>query len=95
MITDTATQAAKGNNSNVRAPTNATLLVTDTKLYVPVVALSTLDNTGLLQQLKFAFKRTINWNKYRSDKTKNAKTNILSYLIDPLSFENKYDRILY
>ena len=38
--------------------------ITDTKLYVLVVTLSTQENTKLLQQLKSAFKRVINWNKY-------------------------------
>ena len=38
--------------------------ITVTKLYVPVVALSTLDNAKLLKQFKLGFKRTINWNKY-------------------------------
>ena len=38
--------------------------ITDTKLYVPVVSLSTQDNTKLLQQL--GFRRTIDWNKYQS-----------------------------
>ena len=41
--------------------------ITVTKLYVPVVTLSTQDNTKLLQQLKSGFKGTINWNKYQSD----------------------------
>ena len=40
--------------------------ITDTKLYVPVVTLSTQENTKLLQQLKSGFKRVINWNKYLS-----------------------------
>ena len=40
--------------------------ITETKLYVPVVTLSTKDNAKLLQQLKSGFKRTINWNKYQS-----------------------------
>ena len=44
----------------------ATFLITDAKLYVPVVTLSTQDNAKLLEQLKSGFKRTINWNKYRS-----------------------------
>ena len=35
--------------------------ITDTKLYDPVVTLSTQDNAKLLQQLKLGFKRTINW----------------------------------
>ena len=38
-------------------------VITDTKLYVPVVTLSTQDNAKLLEQLKSGFKRVINWNK--------------------------------
>ena len=38
--------------------------ITETKLYAPVVTLSTQDNAKLLQLLKSGFKRTINWNKY-------------------------------
>ena len=34
--------------------------ITGTKLYVPVVTLSTQDYTKLLNQLKSGFKRTIN-----------------------------------
>ena len=44
-----------------------TFTITDTKFYVPVVTLSTQDNAKLLQQLKYGFKITINWNKYQSD----------------------------
>ena len=40
--------------------------VTDTKLYVPVVTLSTDDNVKLLQQLESGFKARINWNEYQS-----------------------------
>ena len=39
--------------------------ITDTKRYVPVVTLSTQDNTKLLRQLKPGFKRRINWSKYQ------------------------------
>ena len=42
----------------------AIFTITETKLYVPVVTLSTQDNAKLLTQLKSGFKRTINWNKY-------------------------------
>ena len=42
---------------------------TDTKLCVPVVALSTQYNPKLFEQLKAGFKRTINWNKYHSKVT--------------------------
>ena len=40
--------------------------IIETKLYVPVVTLSTQDNAKLLQQLNSDLKRTINWNKYQS-----------------------------
>ena len=41
-----------------------TFAITDTKLYVPVLTLSTQDNAKLFEQLNSSFKRTINWNKY-------------------------------
>ena len=45
---------------------NATFKITDAKLYIPVVTLSTQDNSKLLPQLKYGFKRVISWNKYLS-----------------------------
>ena len=36
--------------------------IAETNLYVPVVTLSTQDNSKLLQKLKSGFKRAINWN---------------------------------
>ena len=49
------------------SPTNANFKKTDTKLCVPEVTLSAENDNKLLQQLKTGLKRTINWNKYRSD----------------------------
>ena len=46
-----------------------TFEITDTKLYVPVVTLSTQENTKFFQQLKSGFKRVINWNKYLSNQS--------------------------
>ena len=51
--------------SNTAGSQEATFSITVKKIYVPVVTLSTQDNTKLLQQLKSGFKRTINWNKYQ------------------------------
>ena len=48
------------NNAN-QVPTIA---ITEANLYVPVVTLSTQDNSKLLPQLKNDFKRTLRWNKY-------------------------------
>ena len=50
---------------------------TDTKLYVPVVILSTHDNIKLVKQLESGFKRTINWNKYQFKKTSQAQNRYL------------------
>ena len=44
----------------------ATFSITDTKLYAPVVTLSTQDNAKLLEQLNSGFNRLINWKKYLS-----------------------------
>ena len=41
-----------------------TLTMTDTKLYITVLTLSTQNDTKLIKELKFGFKRTINWRKY-------------------------------
>ena len=41
--------------------------ITDTKLYVPVVTLSTEDYGKLLEQLKSRFKRTTSWNNYQKN----------------------------
>ena len=72
--------------------------ITDTKLYVPVVTLSTKENTKLLQQLKSGFKRVINWNKYLSKPELLAQNPNFNYLVEPsfqgvnrffvLAFEN-------
>ena len=45
---------------NSVANQDAAVAITDGKLYVPVVTLSTQDNVKLLDQLKSGFKRTIN-----------------------------------
>ena len=67
----------------INNPKNATFQITDTKLYVPVVTLSKENDIKLLEQLKSGFKRTIKWNKYRSQMTIQPKNRNLNYLIDP------------
>ena len=76
--------------------------ITEAKLYIPVVTLSTQHNAKLLQQLKSDFKRKVNWNKYESSLKTFAYNRYLNYLIDPSfqgvnrlfvsSFENEDDR---
>ena len=58
--------------------TNAIFQITDTKLYVPVVTLSTKNGKKLLEQLRTGFNRTIKWNKYWSEMTNQTKNNNLN-----------------
>ena len=60
-ITTQAVRAAQGDNPArlaINATINATFKMTDTKLYVPVVTLSTEDQNTSLEQLKSEFKKT-------------------------------------
>ena len=58
------------------------LQLTDTKRYVPVVTLFTLDNIKLSEQLESGFKRIINYDKYQSKLMEQAQNKYLDYLID-------------
>ena len=55
---------------------NPSFQITDTKLYVPVVTLSTQENIKLFKQLESGFKRTINWNKYLTKQQIKYETDI-------------------
>ena len=103
-ITKQTARAAEGDNplrKRINAPTNEAFQKKDAKLYVPVVTLSTNDDS-FLEQLKPGFKRTMKWNKCRSEMTNQTKTNNWNYLINPtsnkvnrlfvLSFKNEEDR---
>ena len=71
-------------------------------MYVPVVTQTAENYNRLVEQLKTGFKRTIEWNKYRSEMSNQTRNNNLNCLIDPtftnvdrlfgLSFENENDR---
>ena len=66
-----ATELNAANVSNVKPAVNAlarsaTSELIDTKFYVPVVTLSKENDKKTLEQLKSGFKRTVKWNKYRS-----------------------------
>ena len=54
-------------------------------MYVPVVTLLKEIDTKLLEQFKTGFKRTIKWNKHRSQITIQPQNNNFNYLIDPTS----------
>ena len=97
---DKTLRAAQGNNpaADKINQESATFKITNIKLYVLVVILSTENDKYLLEQLKTRFKGLFKWNNYRSEMTNQAKIKNLNYLIDPtftkvnrlfvLSFEN-------
>ena len=74
--------------SKINNPTNAIFQITEAKLYVPVVTLSTENDKKLLEQLRTGFTKTIKWNKYKSEITKVNRLFVLS-------FENEDDKTSY
>ena len=105
VLTSKATrEAADGPHAKTKTdnPTNAVFKITDCKLYVSVVALSSEEDNNLLNQLKSGFKRTVKWNEYMSQISNQNKNDNLNYLINPtftnvtrlfvLTFEKEEDR---
>ena len=77
--------------AEIKNHTSETFRITDANLYVSTVTLSTQNDNKLLQQLKTGFKRTVKWNKSRSEMSNHTKNNILNYLIDPII--TKFNRL--
>ena len=69
-------------NCVITNPTNAGIFATtNTRLYVPVVTLSTRDNAKLPKQLKSGCTCTVNWNKYQSKISTQAQNLYLLYFV--------------
>ena len=83
VLADMTGRNAQGDNPAIVPPRGLEFKITDTKLYVRAVTLSKENDIKLLEQLKSGFKRTIKWNKYRSQMTIQPQNNNLNYLIDP------------
>ena len=76
---------AGADNANYR---KATFKITSTKLYFPIVTLSTKDNVNLTKQLNEEFKRSVYWNEYKSKiETKEADANNLKRFLLGASFQ--------
>ena len=67
-----------------------TFQINNARLYVSVDTLPINDNITFLENIKPRFKRTISWNKYRSEITTQPKNNNLYYLIDPILIDGLY-----
>ena len=44
--------------------------ITNTKLYIPIVTLSSKDNVKLVKLLEEGFKRPVYWNEYQKNRNK-------------------------
>ena len=86
----------------INNPPNAEFGITDCKLYVPVVTLSTEYKNKLYRILKEGFTVDIYWERYRCQLT-NQRAGLINYLIDSnsenasrlfvLAYENEEDRL--
>ena len=54
--------------------TGTTFYINNAKIYAPVVTLFINENMKFLENIKQGFKRTISWNKYRSEVKTQPKT---------------------
>ena len=67
----------------ISAIANATIFaITDTKIYVLIVTLSTQYNRNLLKHLKLGFKQTTSWDKYQSKEAIQEQNQFLYFLIN-------------
>ena len=96
LILEILRATPEAGNANANPPTQAvavtqktgtTFKINNAKLYFPVVTLSIIDNIKYLENTNKGFKRTISWNKYRSEITIQPKSNDLDYLTYP-TFKN-------
>ena len=78
-LADMTERAARNNNNSPAiVTTGLEFQITYTKLHVPVVTFSKQNDEKLLQQPKSEFKRTVKWNKYRSQMTVQSNNNNLN-----------------
>ena len=64
---------------------DAAFIISDTKIYVPVVTLSKEDNKDFIEQQNKGFQRSIYWNEYKiKEQEENANANNFKYIsLDP------------
>ena len=69
--------------------------ITDAKLHVPIVTLSTKDNVNLTKQLSDGFKRSAYWNSYQTIPAKVIeKKTYMSYLVHHIKVLKDYSFLL-
>ena len=74
--------AAFGNDNTNANPDNIIFTIKDTKLYAPIVTLSTKDNQKLLQYLSKGLERSMHWNEYKTKSENKNITNEYRYFLE-------------
>ena len=67
---------------------SAKFAITDAKLHVPIVTLSTKDSTNLTKQLNKGFKRSVYWNSYETKPAKVTEQGKNIYKLLNASFQS-------
>ena len=83
MIYEASKTSTMAAGTPATSTTSAGLRINRTKFYVPVVTLPINDNIKFLKNRNQGCKRTVSWNKYRSEITTELRNNNLDYIIDP------------
>ena len=69
---------------------DAVFIISDTKLFVPVVTLSKEDNKDFIEQQNKGYQRSIYWNKYKTkEQSEDANANATKYINLDLSFPRR------
>ena len=78
VVSVAGTDNANGNDDD---DNNIVFTIKDTKLYVPLVTLSTKDNTKLSKIITNVFERSVYWNEYKTKKYNKNTTNEFRYFL--------------
>ena len=74
--------SAAGNDNTNAKPNNIIFTIKGTKLYVPVVTLSSRDNQKLSKRLSKRLERSVYWNEYKIKSENENTTNEYRYFLE-------------
>ena len=78
-----------GNENNINENANASnILLSKTKLYVPVLTLSLKDNQKLSALFSKRFDRSVYWNEYKTKSDYKNMTNEFRYFLESILLES-------
>ena len=76
--------AGTDNTNGTNNDSNIIFAIKDTKLYVPVVTLSVIDNQKLSTFLSKRFERSVYWNEYKTKSDNKSTTNEFRFFLESI-----------